>query len=104
MLGPCCPRRRCLRGAGAVARLDAPPCGRSLRQRQLAGGAREHLARRAERAGRPERSLERRSEERRVGKECVRTCRSRWSPYHYKKKNTNAITIDRQFQNQTSSN
>src|SRR3546814_11278715 len=30
-----------------------------------------------------------RSEERRVGKECVSTCRSRWSPYHYKKnKNT----------------
>src|SRR3546814_11648431 len=28
----------------------------------------------------------RRSEERRVGKECVSTCRSRWSPYHYKKK------------------
>src|SRR3546814_11150829 len=27
-----------------------------------------------------------RSEERRVGKECVRTCRSRWSPYHSKKK------------------
>src|SRR3546814_13042317 len=27
-----------------------------------------------------------RSEERRVGKECVRTCRSRWSPYHYNKK------------------
>src|SRR3546814_12175943 len=26
-----------------------------------------------------------RSEERRVGKECVSTCRSRWSPYHYKK-------------------
>ena len=23
-----------------------------------------------------------RSEERRVGKECVTTCRSRWSPYH----------------------
>src|SRR3546814_3174263 len=23
-----------------------------------------------------------RSEERRVGKECVSTCRSRWSPYH----------------------
>src|SRR3546814_16100032 len=29
-----------------------------------------------------------RSEERRVGKECVSTCRSRWSPYHYKKKQT----------------
>src|SRR3546814_16228657 len=26
-----------------------------------------------------------RSEERRVGKECVSTCRSRWSPYHSKK-------------------
>src|SRR3546814_14587710 len=29
-----------------------------------------------------------RSEERRVGKECGRTCRSRWSPYHYKKTDT----------------
>src|SRR3546814_609490 len=28
-----------------------------------------------------------RSEERRVGKECVCTCRSRWSACHYKKKN-----------------
>src|SRR3546814_18054259 len=27
-----------------------------------------------------------RSEERRVGKECVSTVRSRWSPYHSKKK------------------
>src|SRR3546814_12448865 len=26
--------------------------------------------------------LDLRSEERRVGKECVSTCRSRWSPYH----------------------
>src|SRR3546814_16892131 len=26
-----------------------------------------------------------RSEERRVGKACVSTCRSRWSPYHEKK-------------------
>src|SRR3546814_21122287 len=26
-----------------------------------------------------------RSEERRVGKACVSTCRSRWSPYHSKK-------------------
>src|SRR3546814_21080603 len=29
-----------------------------------------------------------RSEERRVGQECVSTCRSRWSPYHYKHKTT----------------
>src|SRR3546814_20319977 len=28
------------------------------------------------------RSVAKRSEERRVGKECVSTCRSRWSPYH----------------------
>src|SRR3546814_19346781 len=26
-----------------------------------------------------------RAEERRVGKECVSTCRSRWTQYHYKK-------------------
>src|SRR3546814_7943796 len=30
----------------------------------------------------PNQTLEDRSEERRVGKECVSTCRSRWSPYH----------------------
>src|SRR3546814_15080165 len=35
----------------------------------------------AARAGRT-RIIENRSEERRVGKECVSTCRSRWSPYH----------------------
>src|SRR3546814_12997206 len=29
-----------------------------------------------------------RSEERRVGKDSVRTCRSRWSPYHQHKKDT----------------
>src|SRR3546814_12319762 len=34
----------------------------------------------------------RRSEERRVGKECVSTCRSRWSPYHSKKKNTHHMS------------
>src|SRR3546814_19052479 len=36
-------------------------------------------------AGRTRRGLIR-SEERRVGKECVSPCRSRWSPYHEKKK------------------
>src|SRR3546814_15266683 len=30
-----------------------------------------------------------RSEERRVGQECVSTCRSRWSPDHYKKNISN---------------
>src|SRR3546814_13759643 len=33
-----------------------------------------------------------RSEERRVGKECVSKCRSRWSPYHKKKKTKNEET------------
>src|SRR3546814_18502692 len=36
-----------------------------------------------------------RSEERRVGKECVSTCRSRWSPYHYKKENVINVYIIR---------
>src|SRR3546814_12428304 len=36
----------------------------------------------------PQTSPTNRSEERRVGKECVSTCRSRWSPYHSKKTNT----------------
>src|SRR3546814_4075417 len=39
-----------------------------------AGAGPRHLHRRADRG--------RRSEERREGKECVSTCRSRWSPYH----------------------
>src|SRR3546814_13397984 len=38
----------------------------------------------------------RRSEERRVGKECVSKCRSRWSPYHSKKqKTTNRACLSR---------
>src|SRR3546814_15885003 len=38
--------------------------------------------------------MSRRSEERRVGKECVSTCRYRWSQYHSKKNisNTKEIT------------
>src|SRR3546814_11576679 len=42
------------------------------------------------------RRLAMRSEERRVGKECVSTCRSRWSPYHAKK-NTNSRPHNRQL-------
>src|SRR3546814_17544641 len=33
-----------------------------------------------------------RSEERRVGTECVRTCITRWSQYHYKTTNNNITT------------
>src|SRR3546814_13703617 len=56
--------RRCLHRIGIGARAHALHAG------QGAAGDREH-----------ERM---RSEERRVGKEWVSTCRSRWSTYHYK--------------------
>src|SRR3546814_20160128 len=36
-------------------------------------------------------ALDIRSEERRVGKECVSTCRSRWYLLHYKKKTETAM-------------
>src|SRR3546814_17735748 len=42
-----------------------------------------------------------RSEERRVGKECVSPCRSRWSPYHYKKKQYKNTNQTRQIYNKT---
>src|SRR3546814_11290156 len=41
-----------------------------------------HLVKEGMVLSRDSRSSEKRSEERRVGKECVSTCRSRWSPYH----------------------
>src|SRR3546814_14301929 len=41
----------------------------------------EEIAERDKDPGKPHVTF-RRSEERRVGKECVSTCRSRWSPYH----------------------
>src|SRR3546814_13359432 len=46
-------------------------------------GVSPKTAQRAHRRFPPERP-----EERRGGKECVSTCRSRWSPYHSKKKQT----------------
>src|SRR3546814_18313126 len=61
--------------------------GRRRRQAAVARhrGDDGNLAGPARQQGRQDRS----SEERRVGKECVRTFRSRWSPYHSKKKNQN---------------
>src|SRR3546814_18045144 len=40
-----------------------------------------------------------RSEERRVGKECVSTCRSRWSPYHEKKNKTTTTKVTNKSMN-----
>src|SRR3546814_15278794 len=59
-----------------VARNQRGLCGRnaSVNSQRSGGGAAQQTER--DRKGR------RRSEERRVGKECVSTCRSRWSPDH----------------------
>src|SRR3546814_17864430 len=49
----------------------------------------------------PRRPLEvERSEERRVGKECVSKCRSRWSPYHYKKNKIRLTEGDTSYKKQ----
>src|SRR3546814_20925411 len=64
-------RRCCGRPARCCCRTVTPPTARSPSMRPPASRQR------------PPRH---RSEERRVGKECVRTCRSRGSPYHKKKK------------------
>src|SRR3546814_5790005 len=62
--------------AVVVARLDRLAVGvESLVARQQAGVDVEHPVL-------PSGDEIARSEERRVGKECVSTCRSRWSPYH----------------------
>src|SRR3546814_2037126 len=68
--------RRCL--SASVPSLDPPariPDG--LPPPQALGSTNERRLRRC-----PWQQESRRSEERRVGKECVSTCRSRWSPYH----------------------
>src|SRR3546814_16496547 len=51
------------------------------------------LARQPAVAGRTQGGLGRRSEERRGGKECVNTCRSRWAPYPEKKKSISKQNI-----------
>src|SRR3546814_14077128 len=66
------------------------PCGR-VRHYRGCGGARGSIPPRFSLPGVrhhrdvSQQSHDDRSEESRVGKECVSTCRSRWSPYHYKK-------------------
>src|SRR3546814_6583403 len=73
-----------LPGTGALARHRRDLVRQLGGEALLDGGARlavRRLAVPALSAGRADRRLHR-SEERRVGKECVSTCRSRWSPYH----------------------
>src|SRR3546814_14825423 len=84
---PCCsrpavrlrPRRRCI--TERVEQIGAPAQASQCRRETATGGLqRRDIVRQCDRAWRA------RSEERRVGKECVSTCRSRVSPYHSKKK------------------
>src|SRR3546814_19452045 len=73
-----------------VCSSDLPQLARG--RRMPARGAARRRAARGLRPARPDarpfrrRAAARRSEERRVAKECVITCRSWWSPYPYKKK------------------
>src|SRR3546814_15082455 len=88
-LGAAALRYRIVEGDDEVALgsgLDALENGIQRRQQVGQRDGAEIMAQR--RTGAGGRRL--RSEERRVGKECVSTCRSRWAPYHSKKnKNTN---------------
>src|SRR3546814_11274224 len=66
-----------LRAADDVARLDALRASAELAQSIYSRDKAQLEAHAISQA-----ALDSRSEERRVGKECVSTCRSRWSPYH----------------------
>src|SRR3546814_17711457 len=82
--GPDC-RTRFRQGAGRPDEADRQ--GGRAGQRRHAGGT-GSLGEKPVSSSRPPSAFKERrdrSEERRVGKECVSTCRSRWSPYHYKK-------------------
>src|SRR3546814_9020284 len=60
---------------------DGPEHPRALVEGEI-GGEPDDRGERREVDDVPPRQHDRRSEERRVGKECASTCRSRWSPDH----------------------
>src|SRR3546814_5900274 len=57
-----------------TVRYGKPPAQHAAERQQGGNGGHRHRQH--------QKLHHRRSEERRVGKECVSTCRSRWSPYH----------------------
>src|SRR3546814_14052842 len=61
-------------GRDPVPLVDQPPRARGAEAVEMQAAQRQFLWREAD-------ARIARSEERRVGKECVSTCRSRWSPY-----------------------
>src|SRR3546814_13375079 len=73
-------RDRCVCRSGYVHYKETMPLGRE-RLVPFPSGLRHEI----EQGGQSKRQRCRRSDERRVGKECASTCRSRWSPYHLKK-------------------
>src|SRR3546814_16709687 len=75
-------------GEGRLRGAERQFLGVELRDRDRQVGILDHRAFVLERD-----PANRRSEERRVGKECVRPCRSRWSPYHEKKNNNNTPIV-----------
>src|SRR3546814_12926146 len=79
---------RALHGSAATALAVGAPGGaaRQLAQELSPGERLENELDRIDFARLFHERLGIRSEERRVGTECVSTCRSRWSPYHEKKK------------------
>src|SRR3546814_9719225 len=68
-------KANCDGAAGAVAAMEAQRLNDPLSNKKRAGEAGSSW-------GCLVGGSLKRSEERRVGKECVSTCRSRWSPYH----------------------
>src|SRR3546814_16932588 len=71
--------------ADAEARLEileTPHLHETLAQDENGPAIADHRHGARERANLLVQFVPTRSEERRVGKECVSTCRSRWSPYH----------------------
>src|SRR3546814_16901460 len=67
--------------AAGLASLGAWQLGRMYQKQALLDAVQQVLDQRM-----PQPLALARSEERRGGKECVSTCRFRWWPYHYKKK------------------
>src|SRR3546814_3042357 len=67
-------RRRC--------RLSRSQRPRGLKLKIYTSGQKRGVTQTIKRELKRRSAVEPRSEERRVGKECVSTCRSRWSPYH----------------------
>src|SRR3546814_18092225 len=77
-----------------VCSSDLVEQGKAFAEQQFARLVGIERWRGAQRRGRKDAAAHhRRSEERRVGKECVSTCRYRWSPYHSKKTSKEHVSM-----------